>query len=197
LGATVDACHETGLVTDEQESELGRLMTEAQNGDRAAYEDLLTRVAGLVQAFVRRRVGDASWSEDVVQDCLVALHRARHTYDSRRPFAPWLYAIAQNRLVDALRVQRRRLLREIQPEQTMEPARRPLQERDALLSDVRRAVASLPDNQRRVIELLKFEELSVREVAQRLEMSEANVKVTAHRGYRALRRQIEEWTRAD
>jgi RNA polymerase sigma-70 factor (ECF subfamily) len=48
-----------------------------------------------------------------------------------------------------------------------------------------------------VIELLKFEELSVREVAQRLEMSEANVKVTAHRGYRALRRQIEEWTRAD
>jgi RNA polymerase sigma-70 factor (ECF subfamily) len=184
-------------VTDDQESELGRLMAEAQNGDRAAYEDLLTRVAGLVQAFVRRRVGDASWSEDVVQDCLVALHRARHTYNPRRPFAPWLYAIAQNRLVDGLRVQRRRLLREIQPELTPEPARRPLQERDALLSDVRRAVAMLPDKQRRVIELLKFEELSVREVAQRLEMSEANVKVTAHRGYRALRRQIEEWTRAD
>jgi RNA polymerase sigma-70 factor, ECF subfamily len=184
-------------VTGEQESELGRLMVEAQHGDRLAYEDLLTRVSGLVQAFVRRRVGDAAWSDDVVQECLVALHRARHTYDGARPFAPWMYAIAQNRLIDALRAQRRRLLREIQPELTPEPSRRAPQERDALLADVRRAVSTLPVNQRRVIELLKFEELSVREVAARLEMSEANVKVTAHRGYRALRKQIEEWTRAD
>ena len=37
----------------------------------------------------------------------------------------------------------------------------------------------------------------MREVAARLGMSEANVKVTAHRGYRALRQHIEEWTRAD
>ncbi len=183
-------------MTSDQERELGRLMTESQNGDRQAYEALLTRVAGLVQAFVRRRVGDASWGDDVVQECLVALHRARHTYDPARPFAPWLYAIAQNRLVDALRIQRRRLLREMQADLTVEPSRRPLQERDALLGDIRRAVAGLPAKQREVIELLKFEELSVREVAARLGMSEANVKVTAHRGYRRLRRQIE-GTRAD
>ena len=66
-----------------------------------------------------------------------------------------------------------------------------------LRADVRRAVAGLPDRQRQVIELLKFEDLSVRDVAARLGMSEANVKVTAHRGYRALRRLIEEWTRVD
>ena len=184
-------------MTPAQEGELGRLMAEAQNGNGIAYEELLTRVAGVVQAFVRKRVGEAAWSDDVVQECLVALHRARHTYDTTRPFAPWLYAIAQNRLVDALRVQRRRLLREIQPELTPEPAHRAVQERDAVLADVRRAVAGLPDNQRQVIELLKFEELSVAEVADRLGMTESNVKVTAHRGYRALRRRIEEWTRAD
>jgi RNA polymerase sigma-70 factor (ECF subfamily) len=108
-----------------------------------------------------------------------------------------MYAIAQNRLVDALRVQRRRLLRELRPDAAPEPGRLALQERDALMTDVRRAVSGLPDNQRKVIELLKFEELSVREVATRLGMSEANVKVTAHRGYRALRQQIEGWTRAD
>ncbi|MGQ0733222.1 MAG: sigma-70 family RNA polymerase sigma factor [Acidobacteriota bacterium] len=184
-------------MTPDQEAELGRLMVEAQQGDRQAYERLLTRVASLVRAFVRRRVGDAAWSDDVVQESLMALHRARHTYDTARPFAPWMYAIAQNRLVDALRVQRRRLLREIQPELAPEPSRRPKQERDALMADVRKAVAGLPDKQRQVIQLLKFEELSVREVANRLGMSEANVKVTAHRGYRALRRQIEEWTSAD
>lgn len=173
-------------------------MTSAQDGDRQAYEDLLTRVAALVRAFVRRRVGDIAWSDDVVQECLVALHRARHTYDPARPFAPWLYAIAQNRLVDALRAQRRRLLHEIHVEAELATAsRRPEQERDALSQDLRRAVADLPENQRRVIELLKFEDMSVREVAARLGMSESNVKATAHRGYRALRRRIEEWTRAD
>ena len=90
----------------------------------------------------------------------MALHRARHTYDPARPFVPWLYAIVQNRLVDALRVQRRRLLRELDPARSPEPVRPPVQERDALARDVRRAVASLPDNQRKVIELLKLLELS-------------------------------------
>src|SRR5918992_3194108 len=119
-------------MTPEQERELGHLMVRAQDGDRQAYEDLLTRVSGLVRGFVRRRVGDAAWGDDVVQECLVALHRARHTYDPTRPFAPWMYAIAQNRLVDALRVQRRRLLRELRPDAAPEPGRRALQERDAL-----------------------------------------------------------------
>lgn len=172
-------------------------MVAAQGGDSQSYETLLTRVAGLVQAFVRKRAGDTSWCDDVVQESLLAVHRARHTYDPTRPFAPWLYAIVQNRFIDALRRQRRRLLRELQSDAALEFADRAPQERDALLRDVRRAVSALPDNQRRVIELLKFEDLSVREVAVRLGMSESNVKVTAHRGYRALRRQIEEWNRAD
>jgi RNA polymerase sigma factor (sigma-70 family) len=190
VGRSVDG------VTGEQESELGRLMVEAQKGDRQAYEGLLRQVAVLAHAYVRRRVGAVAWCDDVVQDALVALHRARHTYDPARPFVPWLYAIVQNRLVDALRVQRRRVLRELDPDRAPEPGRHPAQERDALIRDVRHAVSLLPDNQRRVIELLKLEELSVREVAARLGMSEANVKVTAHRGYRALRRKIEE-SRAD
>jgi len=50
------------------------------------------------------------------------------------------------------------------------------------------AVASLPERQREVIEALKFQDQSVREVAGRLSMSESAVKVTAHRGYQALKR---------
>jgi RNA polymerase sigma-70 factor (ECF subfamily) len=184
-------------VSAEQEAELGRLMVAAQRGDRESYEALLSRIAGIAQAFVRKRAGDVVWVDDVVQESLLAVHRARHTYDAARPFAPWLYAIIQNRFIDALRAQRRRVMRELQVDTLAESGERASQERLALLGDVRRAVSTLPDHQRRVIELLKFEELSVREVAARLGMSETNVKVTAHRGYRALRRQIEEWPRAD
>jgi RNA polymerase sigma-70 factor (ECF subfamily) len=184
-------------VTQDQEAELGRLMVAAQRGDRESYEMLLHRVAGLAQAFVRKRAGEAAWCDDVVQESLLAVHRARHTYDPARPFVPWLYAIVQNRFIDALRLQRRRLLRELDAAAASEHGARPAQERDALLGDVRRAVRTLPENQRRVIELLKFEDLSVREVAVRLGITETNVKVTAHRGYRALRKQMEEWTGAD
>jgi RNA polymerase sigma-70 factor (ECF subfamily) len=53
---------------------------------------------------------------------------------------------------------------------------------------IRAAVATLPGRQREVIEQLKFEERSVRDVAGRLNMTESAVKVTAHRGYRVLRR---------
>jgi len=185
-------------MTPEHEAELGRLMVRGQDGDREAYEDLLSRVASLVRGYVRRRVGDVAWGDDVVQECLIAIHRARHTYDPARPFAPWMYAIAQNRLIDALRQKKRRLLREVQPDVSwMEPGTQPRQERDLLLQDVRRAVSGLPVPQRTVIELLKFEDKSVRDVAAELGMSESNVKVTAHRGYRALRRRIEEWGRGD
>ena len=50
------------------------------------------------------------------------------------------------------------------------------------------AVALLPERQREVIEALKFQDQSVREAAGRLRMTESAVKVTAHRGYQALKR---------
>ena len=53
---------------------------------------------------------------------------------------------------------------------------------------IQAAVQSLPNRQRAVIEGLKFKDQSVREVAGQLNMSESAVKVTAHRGYRALKR---------
>ena len=46
--------------------------------------------------------------EDVVQDVLMTVHAVRHTYDPKRPFGPWLVAIAHGRIIDQLRRQTRR-----------------------------------------------------------------------------------------
>ena len=62
---------------------------------------------------------------------------------------------------------------------------------------IRAAVAALPPRQRHVIEGLKYRDESVRDVAERLGMSESAVKVTAHRGYKVLRRLLGGRDRAD
>ena len=56
--------------------------------------------------------------------------------------------------------------------------------------ELARAVAGLPRVQREIVSLLKYEDLSVRDVARRMGMSEAAVKASAHRGYKLLRRTV-------
>ena len=177
-------------MTDEQERESAALMRRAQSGDQTAYASLLVELTATCRRFARTRLGDVPWIDDVVQETLIAVHRARHTYDPGRPFAPWFYAIASNRLIDVLRRERRVTAREIAGD-TLPDARGPEEapSRDALdVSAIHAAVASLPGRQREVIERLKFGDESVREIAGRLNMTESAVKVTAHRGYRALKR---------
>ena len=167
-------------------------MARAQTGDGRAYEELLRLLAKEARGFVGRRVGWADWAEDVVQEILMTVHRARATYDPGRPFAPWFYAIASSRLVDALRARKRLVSREVADEEAIarQEAPAPSAAASHLRDTLAVAVASLPRVQREVVSLLKYEDLSVREVARRLGMSEAAVKTTAHRGYKLLRRTV-------
>jgi RNA polymerase sigma-70 factor (ECF subfamily) len=178
-------------VTSEQEHEAANLMRRAQDGDRIAYASLLTLLTSVTRQFVRRRLGNSvTWVDDVVQETLLSIHGARQTYDAGRPFGPWSYAIASNRMIDAVRRERRVRSREVVgdelPDRDTRPAAPSHDEID--VEAIRAAVAALPGRQRDVIEGLKFRDESVREVAGRMGMSESAVKVTAHRGYRTLKR---------
>ena len=70
-------------------------MIAAQNGDGAAYEKLLVDVIPMLRGIVRAKVWDHDSAEDVVQNILLSIHRARHTYRPERPFLPWLRAVAR------------------------------------------------------------------------------------------------------
>ena len=168
----------------DRELDLGRLMALAQGGDRAAYEALLTALARAARPLAARRL-PADRVDDGVQNVLLAVHRARHTYDPARPFGPWFLALALHRLTDTWREVHRAT--RLQAD-AVEPWAWPEipEGHEALLE----AVSVLPARQRRVVELLKLEQRSVREVARILDMSESAVKVTAHRAYRSLRRTL-------
>src|ERR1700746_2394562 len=85
----------------------------AISGDNAAYQRLLRAVTPVLRAGARRGLARAGQpvdqSEDIVQDILLAVHLKRHTWDVSAPFAPWLFAIARNKLIDALRRRGRRV----------------------------------------------------------------------------------------
>jgi RNA polymerase sigma-70 factor (ECF subfamily) len=164
-------------------------MQRAQAGDEEAYAELLVLLAAATRSYVRLRAGAAvAWSDDVVQDTLMAEHRARHTFDPRRPFVPWFYAIARNRFVDVLRREQRVRQFEVASDAWAEFAAADRELPGSVdLDAVRRALASLPPRQREIIEAIKLRDESVRDIADRLGMTVSAVKVTAHRGYRALK----------
>jgi RNA polymerase sigma-70 factor (ECF subfamily) len=137
---------------------------------------------------IRQRWGNAVWIDDAVQETLMSVHRARHTFDPSRPFAPWLYAIAHNRMIDVARRERRIHDRELGTDELPEGPSAPESSGDIDIARVRAAVEALPRRQRDVIVGMKFGDESVREVGTRLGMTDSAVKVTAHRGYKLLRR---------
>lgn len=180
-------------MTSTQEALAGDLMRRAQGGDEAAYVELLVLLTREARRYVRGKLGaDAAMVDDVVQETLVSVHRARHTWHGQRGIAPWFYAIAHSRLVDGIRRQRRRGLLEVGVDVLPEP-RQPRAETsgpDVDIDAVRSALAALPPRQREVVEAIKLRDESTREIATRLGMTVPAVKVTAHRGYLALRRML-------
>src|SRR5688572_3963047 len=89
------------------------LMAAAQAGDKTAYETLLRDSVPLIRAIARRQGVSAGQVDDVVQEVLLTIHRARQTYDPRRSFTAWLRVIAERRAIDLLRQSGRRGAREL------------------------------------------------------------------------------------
>jgi RNA polymerase sigma-70 factor (ECF subfamily) len=169
------------------------LMRAAQGGDGNAYERLLRDIVPLLRRYVRWRQG--RWSreeiEDVVQDIIVSVHVARATYDPRRPLRPWLLAIARNRVADAARRTAQRSAHETAVDPLPETFSRTETnlhgETRAEILLMKRAIEGLSENQRQAIELLKLQELSLKEAAAATGLSVPALKVTVHRAIKSLR----------
>jgi RNA polymerase sigma factor (sigma-70 family) len=175
---------------------LGRLMRAAQDGDSAAYDELLHSIAPQVRRVVMRQRAFAGIAdvEDLVQDVLLSVHAVRATYDPSRPFVPWLLAIVRNRLADGARRYARTARREIHIDYSdvtffdveANTDNAELGDADA----VRAAVRALPEGQRQAIELLKLKELSLKEAAEVSGTSVGALKVATHRAMTTLRRAL-------
>ena len=173
------------------ELDWSKLMALAQDGDRQAYRTLLGEIEPYIRSIARRCFKHADDTEDAVQDVLLTVHAIRHTYDPARPFAPWLVAITNRRVIDRLRRQTRQKAREIElsaEHETFPDAPTNLEYKAELA--LAEAIDKLPPDQRDAIKMLKLNELSLKEAATASGRSIAALKVATHRAVKNLRRML-------
>ncbi len=180
-------------MTGEQESRLARLMAAAQRGDAPAYQALLRECVPVIAAAARRQGVAADRVDDVVQEVLITIHRARATYDPERPFLPWLRAIAQRRAIDSLRRHGRQAVREVHDPIAYEGHAEDGAEADDALDAqtrsraLRASIETLPPGQRQAVERLGLRGQSLEEAAADTGRSKTALKVNLHRAIKALR----------
>ena len=178
---------------DADETHWQALMTSAQAGCETDYRQLLTELSEAIKYYLLTRIGPQHFLEDCVQESLIAIHQARHTYNPRRRFRPWLFAIVRHQAIDALRRQQsqQRFIQR-QRDETLDSEQID-QSSTGLDSDITggRLLNRLSPQHREALTLTKLLGLSNAEAAARLDISESAVKVRVHRAIGSLTRLME------
>jgi RNA polymerase sigma factor (sigma-70 family) len=177
----------------EEPGRLRVLMAAAQDGDANAYQALLRECVPMIRRMARQNGIAPDAVDDVVQDTLMTVHRARHTFDRARPLLPWLRAIVQRRGIDVQRRTGRQASRELHVPLAYEAHPDPAAGADQHVVDLGRAarlgaaVAQLPPGQRQALEELGLQEHTLAEAAIRTGRSVGALKVNLHRALKSLR----------
>jgi RNA polymerase sigma-70 factor (ECF subfamily) len=183
------------------------LLARLRNGERAAIAPLIKRYERELFGYLRRYLGDDDLADDVFQNTFVQVFLKIKQYEPGRSARPWLYAIATNQAIDALRRRARRAAD--RPAETVsapdeEGQARPLfellpapgdtppdqAEREEERERVRAAVGRLPELLRQTVLLVYFQGLKYQDAAEVLDIPVGTVKSRLHA---ALQKLMEEW----
>jgi RNA polymerase sigma-70 factor, ECF subfamily len=174
-------------------------MARYATGDDAAFAAVYAAVGPRLSRYLGRRVTDRALVQDLVQETLLRLHRARARFVPGSPVMPWVLAIARRQLVDAHRARRQ--------EMPVDEAAPPRAHRNPTVGDrpasgeeivaakqvagcLNDAFDRLSPPQRAAFELVKGRGLTLVEAARELGTSVTGVKLRTHRAYRALRSEL-------
>ena len=173
-------------------------MLRLQAGDDHAFDHLLGKYRAPVVHFVYRLVREPALAEELAQEVFLRVFRARRSYRPRAKFTTWLFRIATNVALNALRDGRMRRWGETSidaedagPQVAQLSAPGPSAEQRLLEAErarqIRAAVESLPEKQRLAVLLHKYQDLDYAEIAPILGCSESALKSLLFRAYEALR----------
>lgn len=161
---------------DQSADALDSLVEAARAGEPGAYRQFLAEASSRVRAMLARKIGNDSELEDILQECLIALHEKRHTLDPGRPVAPWMYAIANYKLIDHWRKRgRSRLVLDDEADGTVAA--------DSFAGiDIAALLDHLPADQAQAIRLTHIQGMTNREAAEKIGIGTSAMKLRVHRG---------------
>lgn len=162
------------------------MMMSAQKGDTAAYSRLLVELGHVIERYLLARFGNVISVEDCVQEILLAIHRARHTWEPGRAFRPWLFTIAKHKAIDELRRERSRQV----PREAVDGQSVNAEVEEA--ATVSRLLRRLDRDKSEALILTKVVGLTCVEAAEHCGISEPAMKLRVHRGIKQARRLLEE-----
>lgn len=175
---------------------LNRLLSEvAATGDRAAFTELFEHFAPRVKGFLMKGGASAEEAEDLAQDVMIKmLRRARQFDPARASVATWIFTIARNARIDALR--RRAKARFDQDDPSLQPEEEPradflceLADRDQRIAE---ALRRLPAEQREVMRLHFYADESHAAIAEQLGVPLGTVKSRLRLAFEKVRQDLEE-----
>ncbi len=170
----------------------GELLAAIAEGNPDAFEELHSRYHRAMLGLAMNRLRDRGRAEDAVQEAFSSIWRAAATYRPELgPGAPWVYAIARNAIISRWRKR---------PEPTAQPLDEPSSEPGPAERAeqtwrsfcVHRALETLPEHQRQLVELAYWGELSQSEIAQRLQLPLGTVKTRTRAALKRLAEALRE-----
>jgi RNA polymerase sigma-70 factor, ECF subfamily len=182
-----------------------RIMARVRNDEAGAFEELVDKYQHRLVAVLHHVVGSHDEAEDLAQEVFLRVYRSRKKYRARAKFSTWLFTIANNLALNALRNKQRkpvvpldvrdsgplgpRPAEQLVRDQAGQPNQR-LQQQE-LAGLVRQAVEGLNERQRMAVVLNKFEDMNYAEIAEVMDLTTKAVKSLLSRARMNLRAALE------
>ncbi|MFO0388358.1 MAG: sigma-70 family RNA polymerase sigma factor [Alphaproteobacteria bacterium] len=170
-------------------AELTRKLLAGLAGDGVAYADFLSQLSPILRRVIGRKI-PMSDVEDVLQEVLISIHKARHTYDGNRPLMPWVISIANFRMTDHLRKSYSQMRHQsvdiADYENVLEAVTETVNENES----INEMLDGVGQRERKILSLMHLEGYTASEVGSQLGMKESAVKVAAHRAIKKIRERL-------
>ena len=178
-----------------------QLMLDVKAGDEESFELLLAKYRTPLINFLCRMVREQAAAEDLAQEVFLRVYRARKEYSPSAKFTTWLFRIATNLALNAIRDGRHRQMQvsidtpRDEDEPVIEIAAREARADELLMEEernrmIRAAILALPEKQRAAVILHKYQEMEYAEIGKILGCSESALKSLLFRAYETLRVQL-------
>jgi RNA polymerase sigma factor (sigma-70 family) len=167
------------------------LMLMVKNGDLGKMSLLFERYHKPLFTYLFHQTGRQDESEDLVQTVFYIMLKKRHSFSPEGIFRAWMYQIARNIMINAAKKNNRMVYKENLTENEtafIEPgADNNIEQKEKRLQ-LQIAISRLPDDQKEVLILSKYQELPYKEIAAILKTTEANVKIKVFRAVQELKK---------